>query len=262
MTILATVSSCRRYPVKSMQGLEVAELALGPSGVEGDRCHGVVDSDGHVLSAKRDARLLEAAADDEGLTLPDGNAYRFGDPALDGALSHWLGRPVRLASPSAGVSVGYQMTFDPPDDDAEMFEIPTPPGTFLDLSPVHLLSSDTLAACARLRPDLQWDVRRFRPNLVVDLPGTRGADGFVEDGWSGSTLRIGEALVRVAGPTVRCAMPLRAQPGGLQRQTGIFGALSELNVAMPNHLGVYVDVVQAGTVRPGDAVELVSAPPR
>lgn len=46
---------------------------------------------------------------------------------------------------------GYEMTFDPPNDDAEYYEIPTPPGTFLDLAAAHLMSSATLAACAEAR---------------------------------------------------------------------------------------------------------------
>jgi uncharacterized protein YcbX len=64
------------------------------------------------------------------------------------------------------------MTFDPPNEDAEVFDIPAPAGTLLDLTPVHFLSSATLGACEAARPDLDWDVRRFRPNLVLDLQPT------------------------------------------------------------------------------------------
>jgi uncharacterized protein YcbX len=150
--------------------------------------------------------------------------------------------------------VEYQMTFDPPDDGAELFAIPAPPGTFLDLAPVHLLTSGTLRACADARPDLDWDVRRFRPNLVVD---TDQVELFGEQDWVGRRLRVGEVELAVDSPTVRCAMPLRAQPG-LERQVELFEAMSELNEAYPNHLGVYCSVVSPGTVRVGDSVEVSS----
>ncbi|MFM7225586.1 MAG: MOSC domain-containing protein, partial [Actinomycetota bacterium] len=60
----------------------------------------------------------------------------------------------------------------------------------------------------------------------------------------------------VRQPTVRCAMPLRAQPG-LERQPSLFSAMNDLKAALPNHLGVYLDVAEPGEIRVGDAVELV-----
>jgi uncharacterized protein YcbX len=73
----------------------------------------------------------------------------------------------------------------------------------------------------------------------------------------GRRLRVGEVELAVDSPTVRCAMPLRAQPG-LERQVELFEAMSELNEAYPNHLGVYCSVVSPGTVRVGDSVEVSS----
>ena len=187
--------------------------------------------------------------------LPDGDRVALvDDDSTRVALSAWLGGRFRLAESTAETSVEYQMTFDPPDDDAELFSIPAPPGTFLDLAPVHLLTSGTLRACAELRPDLDWDVRRFRPNVVVD---TTEAEPFGEQAWVGRRLRVGEVELTVDSPTVRCAMPLRAQPG-LDRQAGLFDAMTELNESFPNHLGVYCSVVSPGTVRVGDPVEVSS----
>lgn len=248
-----------RYPVKSFQGIRSSSLEVGPSGVAGDRAWGVVSADGElVLSAKRTAALLEASADDDGLTLPDGTRLSYGASGIDEALSVWLGQPVALVRASEAGPVSYEMTFDPPNDDAVVVPIPTPEGSLTDLAPIHLLTRATLEGCARARPELAWDVRRFRPNIVVAIE----ADPFVEDSWAGRRLRVGEAVLRIDQPTVRCALPLRAQPAvdgapALARQPALFHAVRELNETTPGHLGVYASVVEEGTVRDGDPVELL-----
>ena len=63
-------------------------------------------------------------------------------------------------------------------------------------------------------------------------------------------------MLLVQQPTVRCAMPLRAQPG-LDRQPAMYAAMTELNAGAPNHFGVYLAVEQPGVVRPGDAVAVI-----
>ena len=245
-----TVTACWRYPVKSCQGLEVGELELTATGIAGDRTHGLIDvATGRLMTAKRTAALLGAVATDHGITLPDGTAHAFGDPGIDEALSTWLGRPVHLAEAGTAGDTSFEMTFDPPNEDAEVFEIPTPPGTFLDVSAVHLVTTATLAGCAEARPDLDWDVRRFRPNLLIADDGP----AFAEDAWIGHRLAIGTAVLEVTGPMLRCAMPLRPQPG-LEREPGLFAAMSELHEAFPNHLGLMANVVTPGAVRLGDAV--------
>ena len=247
------VSECWRYPVKSLQGARVGGFTVGSMGVVGDRQFALVDeAAGTLLSAKRVASLMMAAADDDTIVLPDGGqTVRLDDPAASEVLSTWLGRPVRLVRPEPDRSISYEMTFDPPNDDAEYFAIPAPAGAFVDLAPIHLVTTATLEGCRAARPDLDWDVRRFRPNLLIDIDGPP----FVEDGWVGQRVEVGGDLVlEIAAATVRCAMPLRAQPG-LERQPELFKALSSLNEAMPNHLGVYATVLSAGAVSEGDAVE-------
>lgn len=252
--MLGSLAACWRYPVKSLQGGRVERLVIGPSGVDGDRTHAVIDPEtGHLLSAKRVSALLQGAADDERITLPDGQVLRFDDPAVDDVLSDWLGRRVHLADEEEAGERSYEMTFDPPNDDAEYYEIPAPPGTFLDLAPVHLVTTATLAGCAAARPDLDWDVRRFRPNLVLDVD----VEPFGEQAWIGHQVAVGDVVLAVDGPTVRCAMPLRPQPGGLAKEPGIFQALSELNELAPNHLGLYCSVAEPGTVAVGDRVSLL-----
>ena len=38
----------------------------------------------------------------------------------------------------------------------------TPPGTYVDAYPLHLLTTAALRAMTRLNPTGSWDVRRFR----------------------------------------------------------------------------------------------------
>lgn len=250
---VGTLTRCWRYPVKSLQGLAQDELAITSAGVVGDRTHGLIDAqDGRLLSAKRTAKLLHATATDEAITLPDGAILALDDPDADDVLSRWLDRPVLLRQPTTDTQVSYAMTFDPPDDEAEAFDIPAPPGSFLDLAPIHLITTATLDACAQARPDLDWDVRRFRPNLLLDVDGP----AFVEQTWIGAQVQVGEVVLSVDSPTVRCAMPLRDQPGGIEREPAIFAALNELNTVSPNHLGAYCSVVSPGAARTGDAVSL------
>jgi len=243
------VTALYRYPVKSLQGLAPSALHVRPDGVDGDRQRGLVDgASGRLLSAKRHSALLHGAADDDGITLPGGSRADYGDPDVDEVLSAWLGHSVELHDACTATDMSYEMTFDPPDDDADYVAIPTPTGTFLDLSPLHLVSRSTLDGCAARHPELDWNVRRFRPNLVVD-----GLDEpFAEDGWCGRRVRIGSVVASARQPTVRCAMPLRAQPG-LDRQAGLFAALDALH---RYHLGIYLDVVEPGEIRVGDDVRV------
>ncbi len=248
---MGSVAGCWRYPVKSFQGLAVPHLTVEPAGVTGDRTWGLIDIEvNRLLTAKRTGALLGASATDDDVTLPDGSTFSVDDPALDGALTDWIGRPVRMARAADSPPMSYQMTFDPPNDEAELFDIPTPEGSFVDIAAVHVVTTATLAACASARPDVDWDVRRFRPNLLLDV----GVDPFGEERWIGHEFSVGPVRLRVDGPMVRCAMPLRAQPGGLDRQPQLFHALNDLNPNFPGHLGLCCSVVTSGLVSVGDLV--------
>lgn len=256
MTNVGTVAQLWRYPVKSMQGAPTETVEVTDGGVAGDRRWALVDAEsGYVLTAKRAGALLQAVGRDDTATLPDGTVVDLAAPEAADVIGAWLGRSVELRSAAAmvGEEPNIDMTFDPPNDDAEYYEVPIRKGSLLDLGAVHLVTTATLHGCAAARPDLDWDVRRFRPNVVIEHDG----ELFAEDRWVGGELRIGEVVLHLDQPTVRCAMPLRAQPG-LDREPGIFQALSDLNTVTPNHLGVYASVVTAGSIQVGQSVELVS----
>ena len=264
--VVGVVREVWRYPVKSMQGEQVTSIEADAGGVVGDRAFGVRDiATGYVLSAKAVPELFQASARTIGdvvvITLPDGTEISSGDADAAVVLSSWLGRDVVLARPAdlagAGRSIEFELRLDPADDSGELFAWPARPGTFLDSAPLHLLTTASLAAMAELRPESVWDVRRFRPNLVLDTgPGV----GFVEDTWIGHDLIAGStgASVRVEGACGRCAMPVRSQSAlgdrpSLDRDVGVFRALTAEH---GNTLGVYGRVTALATVTVGDEVRI------
>jgi len=222
-----------RYPVKSVRGEALPACAVGARGLAGDREWAVVTGDGGLGSGKTTRRfraiegLLSLTATLDGdvpvVTLPDGRRVRADDPDAPARLSAALGRPVRLAR-EAGVAH---------HDDA----------------PVHLCTTAGLAALGVLGGPEAADHRRYRPNLVLAVPGT----GQVEDGWVGRRLRVGDVELAVTGRTVRCVMVTAPQPQ-VAHHPGLLRALAaERDLCA----GVYADVVVPGVVREGDAVSLV-----
>jgi uncharacterized protein YcbX len=125
-------------------------------------------------------------------------------------------------------------------------------GAFVDLASAHLLTTASLAAMARLEPDADWDVRRFRPTALI----AGGDDGFVEEGWVGHRVRVGAVEVEVQQPCERCGMVTQPQPAlaaraSLARDKGVYRVLREQH---DTNLGVYARIVVPGEVHVGDPV--------
>jgi uncharacterized protein len=126
-----------------------------------------------------------------------------------------------------------------------------PEGTFFDCAVVHLLTTATLDRLRLLYPQGHFEVRRFRPNIVVETGN--GEKDFVENAWIGQVLAIG-AVVRlsVTGPCPRCVMTTLPQ-SDLPKDTGILRTAAQYNRA---NVGVYASVLQGGKIRRGDSVRL------
>ena len=240
-----------RYPVKSMQGESLAVAELGPSGIVGDRRWGVqVVESGRILSAKREGRLLMARAATPGtvrISLPSGQGLSGVGSSTDAALSSWLERPVRLVEADRQTTPTFESQADETNDASATITWQGLPGAFVDSSPIHLLTTATLRAMRCQRPELDWQVERFRPNLVVDVPG----DERVEDAWVGRRCIVGEVELEIVKPCRRCVMVTRAQPRGVKRQLGV---LSYLSQTAAGNLGVLGRVVRPGPVRLASSV--------
>jgi uncharacterized protein len=97
------------------------------------------------------------------------------------------------------------------------------------------------------------DVRRFRPNLVID---TQGAQPFEEDRWVGKILEFGSdgtgPAISVTLRDKRCVM-LNLDPDTAAANAEVMKTVIRLN---ENHAGVYGTVVRTGELRVGQVVGL------
>ena len=159
-------------------------------------------------------------------------SFEASGDATDAALTDWLGRPVGLVA-AAGAPGGHAESFaDATDDTSAAVEWTMPPGRFVDALPLLLLTTASLRAGAAVYPDGNWDVRRFRPNLLIDTE----ADGWVEDEWCGQTVRVGDVELLPQQPCARCTMVTRRQPG-LERDLDIYKTRGQAPRRHPGGLG-------------------------
>lgn len=227
---LGRLRSIHRYPVKSMIGEVLDRATIDDRGLMGDRRWCVRDSDGKFGSGKSTRRfrkmegLLNLSARYDGdlpvIDFGTGRLLRSDDEDVHEVLSQLVGRPVTLAR-EQGLS-------------------------HFDEGPIHLVTTSTLRALEQAHGG-PVDVGRLRPNLVVDVFG----QGFVEDGWVGQRIRVGEQVVlSVQAPMPRCVMLDLAQRH-LPTDAGLLRTAAAVNDAQ---VGVVADVVAAGEVAVGDEV--------
>ena len=289
--IVGTVTELWRYPVKSMGGEAVTSSVVDRRALNGDRMWAVRDLElDAVTTARRLPQLLGCTARfvaeppvgvgpgdvaDVVVTFPDGEQVRSTDPrTMDARLSELTGTRVSLVPlPPLHDKAAYRgvmaskkdlrqqfgIAEDEPLPDLSMFPLrklaelslyATPVGIFADAYPLHVVTTASLRAMAAHGGD--FDVRRFRPNIVVDTD----LEGLAEQSWIGGALRIGGISAQVEIPTIRCTVPLREQ-AGVPADPAVMKAVSRHGERC---FGVYADVAATGTVRTGDVVEL--DPPR
>jgi uncharacterized protein YcbX len=269
-TVVGSVVSLWRYPVKSMMGEELNSAELAKSGLWGDRAYALVDrADGKVASAKNprkwqlfdfraalvDTPTAEVKLPPVRVTLPDGTTINSEQPDAQQILSNVLKREVKLESalsyPRTGTAEEYWPDMEGLDYRDTVTEFGLPEGTFFDSAVVHLLTTATLDRLRALYPQGRFEVRRFRPNLVVET--ANDDKDFVENAWLGKTVAIEDAVrLRITGPCPRCVMTTLPQ-SDLPRDPGILRTAAQHNRA---NVGVYASVLQGGKVRRGDAVKL------
>jgi uncharacterized protein len=240
-TANGTVAGLWRWPVKSMAGERVNALRLDGRGAGGDRTHAVT----HLhkgrrkpLTAREAPRLLAWHARypfnvDGGIdparppfaivTAPDGRSYRWGDPRLKHALAGDLGREIELTRDIAGIQ---------------------------DLPRTLLITTE--ASLQALGDELGGpvDLRRFRPNLHLDLD----AAGWAELGWAGAELAFaGGVRLRLLHPCERCAIPTRHP----DTQVKWPGLLKHLATTHEQNFGINARVLTGGRLEAGETVEII-----
>jgi uncharacterized protein YcbX len=287
----ATVAELWRYPVKSMRGEQIGATNVSDAGFIGDRAYAVVDpATDKVGSAKHprlwgallecEARYLEeprvgAPLPPVAITLPGGDETGSEDASVNERLSAVFGRPVQLTT-VAPEGNGYLAVWPEidgvmPDDVREQSTVEgqeadgtltglslgiAAPGTFFDVSALHVLTIATLQRLGEVEPSSQFVVQRYRPNIVIDSD----CEPFAENNWSGADLKFGGSLTATGLiPTMRCIMTTLAQ-GDLPRDNEVLRTLTRTNrIEIPglgtwSCVGAYAAVATAGRVELGDEV--------
>ena len=277
--LIGTIQSIWQYPVKSMNGMKLDQANLTTGGVLGDRTHALLDQSNHkVASAKfprKWGKLLElnAAFVDQPkqtdqfpavrITSSTGLDILSTDKNVDDVLSDYLGRLVKLTTLRPD-SVSLER-LDPLESDETILDIGDLmlKNKFSDYAEVHLLTTAALQQLSSLSPDVRFDERRFRPNIVIETPSD--TIGFTENDWVGKTIAIGEnAQLKITDPTPRCSIPTLSN-GGLAKDPKVLKTIVNHNMLevplLENKLlpciGVYGFLVTSGIVNVNDPVRIV-----
>ncbi len=225
------VESLFRYPVKSMAGEALQSADLGWHGIEGDRRFAVRRVDDRSgfpwLTAGKLAALVlyrphrrDAVAEHPTHVLtPEGAEFPILSDELARDIEGRYGAPVQMMHCRHGVF-----------DDAS----------------VSVIATATLKEIERLS-GLAADVRRFRPNIVLNL---HEALPFCEDRWVGGTLTIGDAAIAVTMRDLRCGM-VNLDPDSARTAPEVLKAIVRAN---ENNAGIYGTVTHASRIAVGDVV--------
>lgn len=294
---VGTVAQLWRHPAKSMMGEVLPTADLTTDGIVGDRAWAVRDEvRGGLQGAKKLGGLMKLSArfgreptPEEPsqpliITLPDGATVSSTAPDVNARLSEALDHQVTLwpllpadqlehyrrTPPDADdweveLRAIFGRTEDEPLPDlsgfpSEIFTNETPPGTYMDAYPLLVMTTKSLETLQRLAPESQVDVRRFRPNIVVDVAAEQADDGgsassdFPEQDWVGQQLTIGDVVLDIVGPCPRCVMITREFDDLPQDRSLMRTVVKDAD----QNLGVYARVVSTGRIAAGESVLLDS----
>jgi uncharacterized protein YcbX len=242
-------------PVKGMALQHPDRVSLEPMGVAGDRRFYLVDESGALCNGGRHGMLQQVhpAYDPESdrlsLRFPDGTMVE-GDAAAQGAaevtdfygravaahavdgpfsteISGFVGRPVRLLRSDR-------------------------PGDAVDVMPLTIVSVASVRDLGeRGRHEGKLDARRFRINLELD-----GCEPYDEDSWDGTSISIGDAILRVRGQIPRCVVTT-LDPDTGRKDWDTLTQIAKFRPRIPGGglpFGMYATVELPAQVRVGDPV--------
>jgi uncharacterized protein len=262
------VTSIWRYPVKSMMGEELNACEITEKGLLGDRAYGVIDIEtGKLANAKNphkwpnmfqyranfiDPPQKDAAIPPVRITFPDGCSIISTDDEKNKLLSNSFNRNVHLSTPSS-IDVQFEgyipEEIEELDNKGSIFTRTSPKDTFFDIDMVHIITTSTINYLRKLAPESRIEARRFRPNIIIEVPDT---EAFIENDWVGKTLTIGSVQLKISQETKRCVMTTLAQ-GDLPKDPNVLRSIVRNNAGS---FGVYASVVKPGRVSIGDRIEI------
>jgi uncharacterized protein YcbX len=276
-----------RYPVKSMGGHTLSSTRLTVKGIPGDRCWALKDEvRGGIKGGKRfpaimgmSAELLDTPSEIQQsppakITLNDGTTLLTTDADANERLSEAVGSPVSLwpllpadqlehyqrtppppgTHPLDALREIFARTPDEPLPDLEGFPevliaYESPPGTYFDAYPLLILSESSMATMQAGDDQSNFDIRRFRPNLLISVD----EEGFPEDQWAGREAALGSARLKLDRVCPRCVMTTHGFDN-LPKDPRIMRHLVQEN---GGNLGLYASVIEPGEVSVGDSLELI-----
>jgi uncharacterized protein YcbX len=130
-------------------------------------------------------------------------------------------------------------------------EYESPPGTYFDAFPIHIVTDRSLEILASLARGSEFDVRRFRPNVVVAVD-QHVSGAFPEQTWLGRRVRVGNVELEVTRPCPRCVMVTRSFADLVEDRQ----VLRTIVGRADQNVGVYANVVRPTTLEAGTAVTL------
>jgi MOSC domain-containing protein len=286
MKRIGAVKEIWRYPVKSMGGERLDAVEVDPGGIPGDRGWAVRDEvRGGIRGAKKIAGLMRCSArylepptrgsvGAPEIALPDGSRLRANAPdaaervsnAVEAKVTLWpllprdaLAHYRRGAPDHADLETELRAIFGRTPDEPlpdlsklprEIMEYESPLGTYFDAYPLLVLTTATLERLAKAAPDSRVDVRRFRPNFVIETDPA--LEGYVDAGWEGRRLRIGALEIEGTIACPRCVMVTHGF-ADLPRDTGLLRAIVR---DADQNVGLYARPDGAARVAIGDEVAL------
>ena len=289
MAIVGHIKEICRFPVKSMQGGRIETAEVTATGIVGDRGWAMRDDvRNEVQWGKKYPQLMLCAAryvtepspghiPPVDITFPDGEVVRSGLPRVNEKLSALIGRPASLWSIQPPSNREFYKRYKPDEQTAmadiaeafarepgepmpdmaqfpeELIDLVAFPGTFFDVTPLQMLTTASLRYMATKNPQANWDVRRFRPNFLIET--LEGVDGLAENDWIGAKVRIGSAVIELPAPTPRCGMTMRPQADLPFDKSVLRTIVKESD----QNLGIYANVITPGTIKTGDVVEILSS---
>ena len=275
----ASVATIYRYPVKSMMGETLSEADIGEAGIPGDRGWAVRDEKrGGIRGGKKIPQLMTLAAQSGTaaplITAADGDSASASSERINDWLSGKLNHPVTLWPLLPADQLDHYRRGAPDTEDfeqelravfgrlpdeplpdlagfEELLEFESPPGTYFDAFPISIISQQSLNTMDQLEGESRFDVRRFRPNLLVDVPGSDHP--FPEQAWVGKTLAIGSVTLKIDTTCPRCAMTTHGFDD-LPQDPQI---MRKMVANSEGNLGIYASVVKVGKVATGDSVSVM-----
>lgn len=251
---LGHLRTIHRYPVKGLgpDELDQAALTAGETlpfdrawAIENGRSGFTAESPEHLPKIKflmlmKNERLaaLETRFDEESRTL---TIYRHGKRVAGGRLDDPLGRQLVEQ---------FFASYMPQDELRGAPKILQAPGHSFSDVPAKVVSLINLESVKDLErvAHAPVDPVRFRGNLLVEGPAP-----WSELDWVGKELKAGSARLRVTGRIQRCAAT-NVDPATGARDMQI-PRLIEQHFGHQD-FGVYAEVVEGGTIRPRDSLEM------